>query len=641
MDLPDLGSFAVIQRERFLLANLLALGITIGIAIISQLLPNQISTGSSLVLNVLASCWWSYNIYACYTWQRIETLCRLWMCLAVVFLASDSLLGGQITGSSAPLLLLLPVGAALLLRIKDVALISLTTVLVVGIIGAAELQSSPADQAHKIMTDMALLMVTVITCSATMLALVFHQSRIDKVLRKSLIIKEQIASHDGLTGLLNRTTITDHLTALDPESDTYNLFLLDLDGFKEINDAYGHDTGDRLLCEVATRLGQCMPEAAKIARLGGDEFLMMAPADKGGNTLNAASNQCPGKTIIDALGQPILINDLELQVSGSLGISHFPRDARTGEALLKCADLALYVSKKNGRNQCNSFKPLMERAHSQKLNIQNRLRAAISQGDIHLQYQPQICMKTGRLFGFEALARWQDDILGLVMPSEFIPIAEDCGLIVELGENILRRACTEAMDWPTLNDGAHALRVSVNISSLQLSRSNIVQRIKSILDETGLPPARLELEITESVLITDPEKAVRTLNEISALGVAIAMDDFGKGYSSLTYLRNFSLTRLKIDSSFIASLHEPNGPQIVEAIIQLARAMNLEVVAEGIETEAQRETLCALGCHFGQGYLFSDSLSQNNILAFALDHARRYPFKARDSDKNVARKQAV
>jgi len=627
---PAQGSFETIQRERFLLANILALGITIGIAIISQLLPNQISTGSYLLINILSACWWSYNIHACYTWQRIETLCRLWMCLAIVFLASDSLLGGQITGSSAPLLLLLPVGAALLLRIKDVALISLTTILVIGMIGAAELHSSPTDQAHTIMTDMALLMVTVIASSATMSALVLHQSRVDKALRKSLIVKEHIASHDSLTGLLNRTTITDNLNALNPETDTCNLFLLDLDGFKEINDAYGHDTGDKLLCEVATRLGECMPKAAKIARLGGDEFLMLAPADANGNTLNTALGQCPGKAIIETLGRPILINDLELQVSGSIGISHFPRDARTGETLLKRADLALYVSKDKGRNQYNSFKPHMETAHSQKLSVQNRLRAAISKGDIHLHYQPQICMKTGRIFGFEALARWQDDILGLVMPSDFIPIAEDSGLVVELGENILRRACMEATDWPRLNDGEVALRVSVNISSLQLSRSNFVQRIQSILEETGLPPERLELEITESVLITDPEQVVRTLNALSDLGIAIAMDDFGKGYSSLTYLRNFSLTRLKIDSSFIAGLHEPNGPQIAEAIIQLAKAMNLEVVAEGIETEAQRETLCALGCHYGQGYLFSDSLPQDKILAYTLNHARRYPFKARD-----------
>lgn len=638
---PEQGSFARIQRERFLLANMLALVITIGIAIISQLLPNQISTGSSLLLNILASCWWSYNIYACYTWQRIETLCRLWMCLAVVLLASDSLRDGQITGPSAPLLLLLPVGAALLLRIKDVALISLSTILVIGIIGVAELQSSPTDQAHTIMTDMALLMVTVMACSATMLALVLHQSRVDKALRKSLTVKDHMASHDGLTGLLNRTTITNHLNALTPEHDTHNLFLLDLDGFKEINDAYGHDIGDKLLCEVATRLGRCMPKAAKIARLGGDEFLMMAPADKNGNTLNAVSNQCPGKTIIEVLGQSIFINDLELQLSGSIGISHFPSDARTGESLLKRADLALYVSKGNGRNQCNSFKPYMETEHSQKLNVQNHLRAAINQGDIHLHYQPQICMKTGRLSGFEALARWQDDVLGLVMPSDFIPIAEDSGLIVELGENILRRACLQAMDWPLLNNGEHALRVSVNMSSLQLSRSNIVQRIKSILYETGLPANRLELEITESVLITDPEKAVRTLNALSELGIAIAMDDFGKGYSSLTYLRNFSLTRLKIDSSFIASLHEPNGPQIVEAIIQLASAMNLEVVAEGIETDAQREILCALGCHYGQGYFFSDSLPQDKILAYTLDYARRYPFKTRDADITAAQKQAI
>lgn len=612
--------FDAVQKERLVLATLLSLAVIMLTTIFNVIFPS--STNTFPVIDVMCCFALIWVAIRAMRTERVQLFCHCWIAVAAGCLWIDSIFTGGVTGFSAPLLVMLPVGAGLLLRIKNILRVGIANALAIMMIAIAEASNAPAEAHQEIMANAALLIAASTAICGTVITLVGHYQRVDRAREKLLLSKDYVASHDGLTGLLNRTTIAERIARLDPATERYNLFLLDLDGFKDINDNYGHDAGDKLLIRVAKRLRQVAPNGAQVARLGGDEFLVLVEADQNGTSKNWNSTKCPGEALVEALSKTFPIDGLELQVSGSIGVAHFPADANNGDTLLKRADLALYAAKAMGRNKCIAYKPYMEAEQHKQIMLQNHLRQALDRGDIFAHYQPQYCLKSGNLIGFEALSRWKDAVLGIVSPEKFVAIAEDCGLIGELGEQVLRRACLEALEWPALS-GEAPLRLSVNVSALQLKRANFVSSIKAILAETGFPPERLELEITESVLIADPEKAMITLNQLAAMGIAIAMDDFGKGYSSLSYLQSFSLARLKIDRSFITNLNQPNGAPIINAIITLAKAMNLTVVAEGVETEGQRQALRDLGCDYAQGYLYAPGLSGKDTLKHIITAATR------------------
>jgi diguanylate cyclase (GGDEF)-like protein len=412
---------------------------------------------------------------------------------------------------------------------------------------------------------------------------------------------QYLAEFDSLTGLLNRNSIQKILGDLDPARDQMTAILIDLDGFKQINDSYGHDTGDALLCAVADRLRILESHDAWAARLSGDEFFMLLTDDE--NT-TADSRLTLGQEMCDRLSEPFKINEFELQISASVGMARFPTDTAAGHDLLSLCDLALYDAKHGGRNRLRLYDPALLEKLNWRIAVIERLRKAVSAGQIKLFYQSQHHLSDGRLIGLEALARWDDEDLGPIGPDIFIPIAEQTGLIVDLGEQLLRKACVDAKRWSDTM-GSAAPVVSVNISPVQFARSDVAAMIGRALMETGLPPCLIEVEVTEGVLISDKSRVASTLKDLSAMGVSIALDDFGTGYSSLSYLKELPLNRLKIDRSFISHLEDDPDSPIVETVIQLGQNLGLNVIAEGVETEKQVAQLIAMGCDEGQGYHFN------------------------------------
>lgn len=410
-----------------------------------------------------------------------------------------------------------------------------------------------------------------------------------------------MANYDSLTGLLNRNSLKKHLSELVPGLNYAAAFLIDLDGFKQINDSYGHHIGDCLLKDAALRLQDCLHPNWVAARLGGDEFLvlMISPTP-----LDRAAISTQAKEIVRRLSQPYQAENFNMQVSTSVGVACFPNDTESGTDLLALADLALYHAKHNGRNRYDFFEPSLQDELTERIAITERLRIAVRNGDIKPHYQTQHALGDGSILGLECLARWTDSELGPVGPNVFIPIAEQTGLIEELGEQILFKACQHAAEWER-QLGAQTPIVSVNISPVQFARIDVTTLVIDILKKTGLSPNRLEIEITEGVLISNKDKVAETLRELSEFGVSIALDDFGTGYSSLSYLKDLPLDRLKIDRSFVTALEENNINPIVKTIIQLGHSLGLSVIAEGIEDQTQARMLDQMGCDDGQGYLFS------------------------------------
>lgn len=410
---------------------------------------------------------------------------------------------------------------------------------------------------------------------------------------------EALAYHDPLTGLPNRALLLDRLTQTLARAEREDLssavLFLDLDRFKAINDSLGHAVGDELLRQTAERLRTAIRKEDTVARIGGDEFvILIAEIGDAENAAGIASK------VLAALRVPFVIYEHELSVMASCGIAISPADGTEAPMLLRHADTALYQSKAEGGGGYRLFDPEMDRRAHARLQLEQGLRRAIERGEFLLHYQAQIELATGTLTGAEALVRWRHPEGRLVPPGEFIPIAEDMGYIGAIGEWVLREACTEALRWPP------ALRVSVNVSARQLTRPDFTATVREILEDTGLPPGRLEIEITESALMSDPARAIATLEELQELGIQIAMDDFGTGYSSLGQLKRLPLQRLKIDKSFVQDVPEdPNEVVIVEAILGLARQLNRIVVAEGVETESQLAFLRERGCDEAQGYLIA------------------------------------
>ena len=448
-----------------------------------------------------------------------------------------------------------------------------------------------------------------------------------------------LAEHDSLTGLTNRSSFQSRLESIleqsGPDETGLAIMLLDLDDFKGINDTYGHETGDHVLIVVAQRLLSVTRECDHVARLGGDEFAIIVPFDDVG-AIDRLSRR-----IIDEVGKPIHFKGEALRSATSIGVSICPDDGSASETLLRNADLALYEAKDAGRNTYAYFTPSMFDAIITRKTLERDLRQAIIDDRLELHFQPQVRLDDGALVGFEALLRWPHPEKDFVPPDVFIPVAEHSGLIQPLGLIVLAKSASMAVEWTSTYD--RHFQMSVNVSPVQFARSGLVEEISKIIAASKMPPDRLEIEITESMLVQDTQHALSTLSALSEIGVSIAIDDFGTGYSSLSYLKRFPLDRLKIDRSFIKDLEtSPNDQQITKAIVQLGHSLGLSVIAEGVETIFQRDYLQALGCNEAQGFLYSPAKPAADLGSFlkagkiSLEQ-QRVPRKDKDSSDSCHR----
>lgn len=411
------------------------------------------------------------------------------------------------------------------------------------------------------------------------------------------------AQHDFLTGLPNRMLLNDRVSqaiVLAPRhSKKVAVLFLDLDGFKHINDSLGHPTGDKLLQSIAKRLVSCVRTSDTVSRQGGDEFVVLLSEME--QSEDAAISAL---RILQAVAEAHTIDQHDLHVTTSIGVSVFPDDGKDAETLVKNADTAMYQAKENGRQSYQFFRPAMNVRAVERQSIEENLRRALERQEFTLQYQPKIRLRTGEITGAEALLRWTHPVRGPVSPAQFIPVAEDCGLILPIGQWVLREACKQAQAW--VDAGLPLGTIAVNISSMEFRDDNFLESVFAILSETGLDPKLLELELTESVLMKRAESAATVLKTLRARGVQIAVDDFGTGYSSLSYLRKFPIDALKIDQSFVRQITAaPDDTTIVTAVISMGRSLKLRVVAEGVETREELAFLQAHLCDEAQGYYFS------------------------------------
>ncbi|MBF0284985.1 MAG: EAL domain-containing protein [Magnetococcales bacterium] len=412
-----------------------------------------------------------------------------------------------------------------------------------------------------------------------------------------------LEGHDTLTSLPNRVLFHERLHQTLAEAKSLDrmaaVLLLDLDRFKVINDTIGHDMGDRLLLMVAERLASCIPAHGVLGRLGGDEFAVICPRLQ--DPREAAEL---ARRMLTALARVIEIDGLELFVTPSIGISLYPLDGKDGKTLLKNADAAMYHAKEQGRNNFQYYRNEFNASSLARMLLESHLRNALDREQFILYYQPQIHLATGRMVGAEALIRWRHPERGMVSPAEFIPLAEETGLILAMGRWALQTACYQAMAWQAA--GAPPIRIAVNLSGLQFKQRDFTELVAQVLEETGLDPQYLELELTESIAMGDVEDTLEKLNALARMGIQLAIDDFGTGFSSLSYLKRYPIHVLKIDRSFIRECtDDPEDAAIVRTVIALAHSMGLKVIAEGVETEAQRELLQRNHCDEFQGYLFS------------------------------------
>jgi len=420
-----------------------------------------------------------------------------------------------------------------------------------------------------------------------------------------------LAYYDALTGLPNRTLLQDRLAkalaSARRQKNKVALLFLDLDRFKTINDSLGHSVGDLVLQQVAERLKKWGREQDTVARVGGDEFLIVLTAVK-----EPADAAVAAERLMDTMTAEFIAQGRSLSISCSIGIGIFPEHGTDGETLIKNADAAMYCAKENGRNNFQFFTKEMNAQAVERLMMESGLRLALAKKELFLMYQPQIEIATGRITGLEALLRWQHPELGLVPPDKFIRIAENSGMIMPIGEWVLRTACSQARKWQ--DEGFLAVPVAVNVSAVQFRQAGFCELIGRVLYETGLAPQYLELELTESLLLSNADTMFSVLQDLRAMGLKLAIDDFGTGYSSLSYLRQFPVGKLKIDRSFIRDVVvNPDDAAIATAIIGMAKSLNLKVIAEGVEEEAQMSFLRARQCDEIQGYYFSKPLAVDKV----------------------------
>jgi diguanylate cyclase (GGDEF)-like protein/PAS domain S-box-containing protein len=411
------------------------------------------------------------------------------------------------------------------------------------------------------------------------------------------------SEHDFLTGLPNRMLLNDRVNQAIRSARRYSrkvaVLFLDLDGFKHINDSLGHPTGDKLLQSVGKRLVDCVRGSDTVSRQGGDEFVVLLSEEEDSDDASIAARR-----MLRAVAEAHFIDQHDLHVTCSVGISLYPDDGLNAETLIKNADTAMYQAKENGRQTFQFFKSAMNVRAVERQSIEEGLRRALERQEFVVHYQPKINLKTGRIIGAEALLRWTHPIRGPVSPAQFIPVAEDCGLILPIGTWVLREACQQAQAWVAA--GLPMGTMAVNISAIQLREENFVDSVFAIFKETGLDPRLLEVELTESVLMKHAESTASILKALRARGVQVAVDDFGTGYSSLSYLRKFPIDALKIDQSFVNQITTvPDETIIVKAVISMGRSLKLRVIAEGVETQEQLAFLQAHQCDEAQGYYFS------------------------------------
>lgn len=420
--------------------------------------------------------------------------------------------------------------------------------------------------------------------------------------------------HDPLTGLCNRALFGEFLARAIRQAEhgqtQFSLLFINLDNFKTINESLGHRAGDRLLIEVAQRLRDLLPGVDAIARMGGDEFNVIVEHDPNGPGIDLVAQH-----VIDTLSLPYLLDGNNAYVGASVGIAQYPADGRDAETLQSHADAALHRAKAQGRGILRFFSPEMSTLAKSRLSLEADLRRAMNQGELCLHYQPQTDLISGELRGVEALVRWQHPERGMVPPGAFIPLAEECGLIVRLGEWVLQTACRQIRAWS--DAGLAPRHTAVNVSAVQLSRGNLVESVRNALAQAGAAPEQLELEITESFVMADRERSFQSIAELKALGVRLSIDDFGTGYSSLAYLQQLQVDKLKIDMSFVRDMTRNHGnASIVRAVIAMGHSLGLEVIAEGVEEMAQARYLRALQCDVMQGYLVSRPLPTEDTTRF-------------------------
>jgi diguanylate cyclase (GGDEF)-like protein len=435
-----------------------------------------------------------------------------------------------------------------------------------------------------------------------------------------------LAYFDSLTGLPNRLLFKEHLAHALARSERSGriaaLLFLDLDRFKNINDTLGHSIGDKLLQSVAERLLVCVRKSdvvgrednssldSSVARLGGDEFTVLLTEIN--NVQDAAR---VAQRIIKAVSRPFVLDGHEVTVTTSIGISLYPNDGNDIITLVKNADTAMYYAKDLGRNNFQFYTQSMNVSTLERLSLENSLRKALEREEFLLHYQPQVDLKTNEIVGVEALVRWKNRDRGMVSPGEFIPLAEETGLIIQIDEWVLRTACLQAVIWQ--KSGLQPITMSVNLSGQHFIRENLLETVGKTLRDTGLDPHYLELELTESVLMKNAEETVRTLRALKEMGVHISIDDFGTGYSSLSYLKRFPLDTLKVDRSFIKEIPaDQDSAEITKAIIAMAHSLKLRVLAEGVETEEQLAFLHEHGCEVLQGFLYSRPLPYEDLVRF-------------------------
>ncbi|CAM3445826.1 putative bifunctional diguanylate cyclase/phosphodiesterase [Marinicrinis lubricantis] len=436
-----------------------------------------------------------------------------------------------------------------------------------------------------------------------------HQEYRKEIHRKTSEQIKHMAYYDDLTGLPNRRTFRGSLQELLVQSKSehkrFTVFYMNVDRFKLINESLNHDYGDMLLLQIAERLTRCIKEGEMVVRIEADDFAMYFPEI---STPEAALKRahCIQKVLLE----PFVLKDKTIHITASIGVS-ISSDGDTPESLMQHAELALSQAKEFGRNSVQLYDTVFNERSMERLNLENDMRNALEKGEYQLYYQPQISIHTGRIVGAEALIRWNHPVRGMVPPDEFIPLAEDTGFIVEIGEWVLREACTQNKKWQDM--GYPPFPVSVNLSVRQFLQQKLKEKVQGILEETGLDARYLVLEITES-MTSDVDYATNCLLELKSLGLQISIDDFGKGYSSLSYLKKFPISTLKIDQSFVRDLMEdPNDAAIVSTIIAMAHHLKLKVIAEGVETEEQLKYLTQNKCNEVQGYLFSPPLPDHQF----------------------------
>ena len=433
----------------------------------------------------------------------------------------------------------------------------------------------------------------------------------DKSLANANLELKRQATHDALTGIANRVLFVEHLNLAVHERQPFAVCVFDLDRFKIINDSLGHGAGDALLKHVSERLQSIVRSSDIVARAGGDEFLLLLR-----NVGSAEEIEALIIRWMSALSQPYQITGLELHVSPSIGIARYPADGKAAEELLARADEAMYFAKRNGRKTFRFFDSSIMGFSRERLEIEAELRGALSQGQLALHYQPKIDIATGEMRSVEALIRWHNPKRGFILPGEFIPIAEESGLILEIGDWVIREACRQAREWQKRN--LPFLRVAVNVSPLQFCQANFVKKVNAALEDHALDATYLEIELTEATLMSNAETSVALLEQLSELGVVVAIDDFGTGYSSMSYLQRFPIDKLKIDRSFISDVASNSGDaSIVRAIISLAHGLRLKVIAEGVESEEQLGILRRMGCDQYQGFFRSPAVPAAEIERFA------------------------